>query len=205
MKSLISILFLIIFISCGIKKETNVTVNKGITDLEKQIVNDFLDTELKKERYNNYKDYQIVVIEEALGKMKPLSTYEFNYIYKNSWGKFISEWQLDSLQIKRIKAGLKNEKIYFWKASDFNNFKVNILKYEELRNIINTGQYINLPKRKIIYLSTPLIIDNNNALLSFEIGNGDLGFNPITHFTVLMQKVNGIWIQKSFYEDGVYY
>ena len=55
----------------------------------------------------------------------------------------------------------------------------------------------------IIFLSSPLLIDKNNALLSFEIGNGDLGFNSITHFTALMKKKNDKWEVQTSYWDGV--
>jgi hypothetical protein len=56
----------------------------------------------------------------------------------------------------------------------------------------------------IIYLSRPLIIDEKNAFISFEVGNGQLGFGSITHFTVLMRKVNNKWEQNDYYEDGVF-
>jgi hypothetical protein len=38
----------------------------------------------------------------------------------------------------------------------------------------------------------------------FDIGNGDMGFYPITHFMVSMKKADDKWIQSEFYEDGVF-
>lgn len=172
---------------------------------ENTIINEFLDVELKKDRYKNYNGYDFFIIEEALKKMKPLSDYEFNLKYKDSWGKSINNWILDTIQIKDLKIQLEKEEVYHWKVSDFKNIKVDFYKYEQLRTIINTGAYINLPKRLIIFLSRPLIINENNALISFDIGNGTLGNSAITHFTVLMTKENGKWNEKEYYQDGVFY
>ena len=212
MKSFSYILVCILLFSCSIQKSSNqnavntasISTDSNLTEIETNIANDFLDIELKKERYANYKDFEIVVIEEALKKMKPISDYEFNLKYKKSWGKFIDNWILDTVQIKKIKIELEKEEVYHWKVSDFKNIKVSLLKYEELKTIINTGVYINLPRKLIIYLSKPLIIDENNAFISFEIGNGQLGFATINHFTVLMRKVNNEWKENNFYYDGVF-
>ena len=201
-----------ILFSCSVQKNNKlnntqkdlISIESKITETEGNIINDFLEVELEKDRYKNYKDAEIVVIEEVLKKTKPISVYEFNLKYKESWGKFINNWILDTLQIKKIKLDIENEELYYWKVSDFKNIKVSLLKYEELRTIINTGAYSNLPPRLIIYLSKPLIIDENNALVSFEIGDGQFGFASINHFTVLMKKVNNKWEQSDLYYDGVF-
>lgn len=182
--------------------KTNFT-DSDLSKVENNIVNDFLDIELRKEKYKNYKGYQYIVNEEALKKRNALSAYELNYKYKNSWGRDIKFWILDSIQIRKIKTELEFEKVYLWKESDFNTIKAKVFKNEELRKTTNNGRY--LKNNLIIFLSRPLIIDEYNALLSFDIGNGDMGNYAITHFTALTQKVNGIWIQKEYYEDGVYY
>lgn len=212
MKNLLYLLFCVLLFSCSVQKNNKlnntltipISIESKLTETEGNIINDFIDVELKKDRYKNYKDSEIVVIEEALKKTKPLSVYAFNLKYKKSWGKFIDNWILDSLQVKKIKLELEKEEIYHWKVSDFKNIKVSLLKYEELRTIINTGAYSNFSSRLIIYLSRPLIIDDKNAFISFEIGNGQLGFASITHFTVLMRKVNNKWEQSDHYEDGVF-
>ncbi len=213
MKNIFYILLCLLLFSCKTQKESlqnfenTILLSKqnNLTEVEKDIVNDFLNIELKKDRYINYKDYQYVIIEEVLKKTKPLADYEFNFKYKKSWGKTINNWILDSLQIQKIKTNLQSENQFYWKESDFKNTKVSLLKNEELRTIINTGAYIKLPHRLIIFLSKPLIIDNNSAFLSFDIGNGDLGNNAIKHFTVLMKKINNTWKQEEFYYDNVFY
>jgi hypothetical protein len=199
-----------ILYSCTAQKNSSqestkkISSENNLTELENNIDNDFLNTELKKERYKSYKDFEIVVIEEALRKMKPISDYEFNLKYKKSWGKYINNWILDTVQINKLKSELEKEEVYHWKVSDFKNIKVSLLKDDELRTIINTGVYVNLPSRLLIYLSKPLIIDENNAFISFEIGNGQLGFASINHFTVLMKKVNNNWVIFEYFYDGVF-
>ena len=195
------------FFSCKCVKETKcVQVKKSsekkLSDEETAIINDFMNAEFKKEQYIKYKEYEIMIIEESIKKSKPLSTYELNYKYKNSWGANIKEWIIDSTKIELLKLDLKNEKLYHWKVSDFKNIKTNLLNYEELSESINKGRY--LKGKLIVYLSRPLIIDKNNAFISFDIGNGDMGFYPITHFTVSMKKADDKWIQSEFYEDGVF-
>jgi superfamily II DNA or RNA helicase len=71
-------------------------------------------------------------------KSKNLSVYEFNFKYKDSWGKFINDWILYSLEIEKIKSELTNEKVYHWKESDFINKKMSLLKYSLFREKINS-------------------------------------------------------------------
>ncbi|POY41085.1 hypothetical protein C3L50_00725 [Flavobacterium alvei] len=218
MKNIILFFLGLMLISCSIQSSSNQNAKKKSTaflgnnliDVESNIINSFLNVELEKERYKNYKDFEIVVIEEALKKYKSIEAYQYScdeWISMdriNKIGDIENRFFLDTLQIKKIKIKLEKEEVYHWKVSDFKNIGVNLLKYEELRNIINTGAYITLPSKLIIYLSKPLIIDENNAFISFEIGNGQLGFSSINHFTVLMRKVNSKWEQSVFYEDGVF-
>lgn len=193
-------------LSCKSQNKINNNItnpNKNdLSAIEINIVNDFLTDELKKDRYKDKRNYQLIVIEEALKKQKSISTYEFNYKYKESWGKFINEWILDSLQVKKIKKELESEEVYQWKESDFTNFKVSLLKFEDMRKTTNTGEY--LRGNLIIFISRPLIINKKNAFISFDIGNGDFGYGAITHFTVLMRKVNDKWVDNGHYEDGVF-
>ena len=218
MKKSIYFLILLLSYSCSIqksntlnnKKTDQISTESKLIETEGNIVNDFIDVELKKDRYKNYKDSEIVVIKEALKKYKSIEAYQYSH---DEWismdrinkiGNIDNKYFLDTLQIKKIKLELENEEPYDWKLSDFKNIKVSLLQYEELRTIINTGAYSNLPPRLIIYLSKPLIIDENNALVSFEIGDGQLGFASINHFTVLMKKVNNKWEQSDQFEDGVF-
>ncbi|MEO5775292.1 MAG: hypothetical protein ABIQ27_00210 [Flavobacterium sp.] len=210
MKNLITALLLIFLFSCSGQKNNN-TINpkansaqSNLTETESNIVNEFLGSELKKDRYKNYKDYEVFLIEEAVKKTK--SIYAYEYTYKNFYKREREReyWILDSVQIKRLKSDLETEKQYYWKISDFKNTKVSLYKYQELRTIIKTGAYVNLPKRLIIFLSKPLIINESTALISFDIGNGTLGNNEITHFTVLMKKNEKKWIAKDYFEDGAF-
>jgi hypothetical protein len=211
MKNSVILIIVIFFYSCSAKKKDikiNFTSNPTETYLpetEINIINDFLDTELKLDRYKNYIEYDYFVIKEALKKTKALYAYQFTYNEYYNYQFEKQHWILDSIQIKKLRSDLESEKQYLWKKPDFKSIKVNILEYEELRTIINTGAYLNLPKRLIIFLSRPLIVDDDYALLSFDIGNGDLGNNNITHFTVLMKKERLKWIAKYYFEDGVYY
>ena len=68
----------------------------------------------------------------------------------------------------------------------------------------NTGEYLNLPNRLIIYLSKPLIFDSEKAFISFSIGSSFLSFNPICHFSALMIKENNKWVKIATYDDGIY-
>lgn len=202
MKKLLFFVVISLYYSCAVHNKPVQKNHNELTQIEKNIIDAFLDAELDKERYYRFKNYKYVVIEEALKKSKPLSDYEFNYKYKNSWGSSITEWILDSLQIKKLQVEIENEEVYHWKVVDFKKDIAYTFKFEELRKTTNTGEY--LQNRLIIYLSRPLIIDENNAFISFEIGNGDLGFYPITHFTVLMRKKENKWVESGFYEDGVF-
>lgn len=210
--------FIMTLFSCSVNKYdklnkedvASISLNNILTETESNIINTFIDMELKKDRYKNYKDFEIVVIEEALQKRKSIETYKYsrdewismNRINKN--GDLENRFLLDTLQIKKIEIKLEKEDVYKWKISDFKYFKVNLLKYEELKTIINTGLYSKFSSRIIIYLSKPLIIDENNAFISFEVGDGQLGFHSINHFTVLMRKVNSRWEQVNYYYDGVF-
>ena len=199
--------------SCALHKPTVLTSdnNFNLSNTEKTIVNNFLDGELKKERYKKYNDFEIVIIEEALKKVKPLDTYLYSLDEWNTMNKIKKSddiknlYFVDTEQLQKLKLELEKENVYHWQESDFKNIKVRLLRYEELRKIINTGSYgPGLTKNLIIFLSRPLIINKDNAFISFDIGNGEFGNYAITHFTALMRNVDGIWLEKGYYEDGVY-
>lgn len=218
MKNLLCLSIGVLLVSCSSQKNKNsdtvfipkVSIENKLTDTESNVINDFIDAELKKERYENYKDFEVIVIKEALKKNQCIETYQYSH---NEWismdrvnkiGDIENRYFLDDLQVKKIKLNLEKEEIYHWKVQDFNYIKVRLLTHEELRTIINIGAYGNSTRRIIIYLSRPLIIDENNAFVSFEVGNGQFGFNSINHFTVLMRKINNKWEQRYNYYDGVF-
>lgn len=213
MKKILLLAVLMLVHSCALHKPTVLTSdnNFNLSNTEKTIVNNFLDGELKKERYKKYNDFEIVIIEEALKKVKPLDTYLYSLDEWNTMNKIKKSddiknlYFVDTEQLQKLKLELEKENVYHWQESDFKNIKVRLLRYEELRKIINTGSYgPGLTKNLIIFLSRPLIINKDNAFISFDIGNGEFGNYAITHFTALMRNVDGIWLEKGYYEDGVY-
>lgn len=209
MKKLLFFVVISFYYSCALHNKPVKENDNELTQIEKDIIDAFLDAELNKERYYRFKNYKYVVIKEALKKIKSIDTYLYSLDEWNTMNKINKSenvknmYFLDSLQINRIINNLKDEDVYHWKKTDFRNIKVKLLKFEELRKTTNNGRY--LKNNLIIFLSRPLLIDKNNALLSFDIGNGDMGNYSITHFTVLMQKVDDIWAQRYYYEDGVFY
>ncbi|MFT7351344.1 MAG: hypothetical protein ACI9XR_001085 [Flavobacterium sp.] len=210
MKKIIVFSVFLVFICCKSKDKTNkfktkddITIGE-LSKVESLIINDFLSFELNKESNKKFKNLKIFVIEEAIKKTKSLNDYEFNYKYKNSWGKFINNWILDSIQITTLKFKLVNEIPYSWKTTDFKEINVKIIKNLELKNMTNSisGKIGQL--RPILFLSKPLMLNEVNALISFEIGSFQGTYNSTSHSTVLMTKVNEKWIENGFYEDGVF-
>ena len=55
----------------------------GITKTESDIINTFLEIELKKDRYKPYKKYPICIIKEGIHKLSSLLIYEYCYNDKN--------------------------------------------------------------------------------------------------------------------------
>jgi hypothetical protein len=178
MKNSILLLFVVIFASCTSNKNTtqykefqllkqSKPINDSLNREENNIVNDFLDFELASERYKNYKNCEIIVIEEAGDIIENLLVYEYAYKDFHSYGnKATAEdnerlgWILDTIQIKELKNTYKDKKESNWTSSDIRNFKVSIMKNDTLRNIINTGKYISLPEKLILHITKPLILNN---------------------------------------------
>ncbi len=214
MKQLAYFVLCILLFSCSIRK--NGISSKGstgsidnLTATERSVVNEFFENELASDRYKYYKDYPLVIIMESLPKKKAIESYLYTQrelleskglpSKKEDIEKFFF---LDSLEIKKINHVLENEPIYEWKVSDFNN-KVSLVSDKKIREMTNTGEYLNFPDRLIIYLSKPLMFDSKKALISFSISI--IPFNPISHFSALMIKENNKWIQSVTYFDGIYY
>ncbi len=205
MKHFICLIGLLLIVSCKSQQSGPAQAaieNTHLSETASSIINDFLAQELQNSRYNAYRDYHRVAIRESIVQSKSLSDYAFNYEYKNSWGKFINEWVLDSIQIQKLQSTLKVEAPFHWRAEDFKSVAVRILESAEIRNSIRTGNY--LRKTLVIHLSKPLMIDKNNALLSYDILNCEWVCRGISHSTVLMRKVGEKWAPHSYYEDGVF-
>ncbi|WP_124019418.1 hypothetical protein [Flavobacterium hydrophilum] len=204
MKNSIFMGMLFVFICCF---STNTIIQKQsehLSKTEREIINHFLNSELNSERYKSYSNFGITIIEEALKSQKSINSYEYTYNYLYESEKDKDYWVLNHIQIEKIKSKLEDEKQHYWEKENFDNSSIHLLKYDSLRQIIRTNKYIDLPSQLIIYLSKPLIINKNNALLSYDIGNSKLGFNPIIHTTVLMKKEKGKWYKSANFEDGTY-
>lgn len=216
MKQLTYFVLCIFLFSCSIKKnEISRKKSTGsidnLTAIERSVVNEFLESELASDRYKFYQNYKYVIVKESSPKMKTIESYlylkkesheERDFAFKIEGEKKL--FFLDSLKIKKIKSELENEIIYQWKVSDFkNNIKINIISDKKIKEMTNTGEYLDFSDRLIIYLSKPLLIDSEKALISFSVSK--MPFNPISHFCVLMIKKNNKWVQSVIYDDGIYY
>lgn len=216
MKNLL-LLSLFFLLSCSARKKDNInqitqTISPQLTQEEINVTNDFLDAELATDRYKNYGNLEIVLIEEAGNGISNLSVYEHAYKEWHSFGEKATlednlrlGWILDTIQIKELKRNYIIKENYNWKISDIKNYKVSIMKNETLRDIIKSSEYINLPEKLILYLKKPLIVVGNNALISFNIGSSALGFTSMNHYTALLKKVNDKWLISATYDDGIYY
>lgn len=214
MKQIAYFILCILLFSCSIKKneisskESTGSIN-NLSDTERSVINEFLESELVSDRYKYYKDYLLVIVMESLPKKKAIDSYLYTQrelleskglpSKKEDIEKFFF---LDSLEIKKINSELENETIYHWKVSDFNT-KVTIVSDKKIIEMTNTGEYLNFSDRLIIYLSKPLILDSEKAFISFSVSR--MPFNPISHFSALMIRENNKWVQSVTYYDGVYY
>ncbi len=208
----ICFLVLLILLSCSSKKNTidsgsktvekeKLNSNYNISREEKNIINDFLKERLKNKIYENYKNYDLVIMEESIPTNTIVSIYENCYRERNFKIKSSTnlEWILDSLDLNQIKVNFKNENKYLWKPSDFSEIKVEFLKTEDLRKSIQLGDYTELKKRLLFYLSKPLIIDNENAFVYINSGDSFFGFETIEKVVVLLKKRNDKWEIDSYY------
>jgi hypothetical protein len=100
---------------------------------------------------------------------------------------------------------LEKEPQYYWKNSDFIIKNLRTQSLEDFRKTIKNEEYFNLPKRIIVHLSVPLLINEKEALVGFMSGSGDTGFTSINSGIILMTKNNeNKWVFKCFF-GSVYY
>ena len=210
MKKILLFSSILLNIACSINRNTNELTDKvvsfdkkgKISELEKNITNDFLEIELKNILYKPYENYPICIIKEEISKLYSFQIYEYCYTernqpIKNSTNK---EWILDNAKIKEIKDSYNTYEIHNWKTSDFKTNNISVLESAELKKSIKENTYSTLPKRLIVYLSTPLIINEQNAFMSFRIGDSSFGFTTINNFTALLKKSKlGKWEIDSYY------
>lgn len=214
MKHLLIILIFSLISSCSVNKKSlinqskinSVEVENKISNNEKKIINEFLKIQFSKDKFKNYSRLPITLIKEELGIMYSLGVYEKCYSERNLAIQSVTkrEWILDSIQIQKLKSRLKNVKKYSWKKEDLYLENLVLITENDLQKSIRESTYIELPKQLIIYLSKPLIIDENNVFISFKSGDSSLGFMPIENFTVLMKRINGKWFFDNYYFGNIY-
>lgn len=201
----------LIILSCSVNKNINllfenesIILKRGdLTNEERNIMNDFLNLELKKEKYKNYRDYPICILNEGSNRPSPLIIYKYCYDERNlkirsSTNK---DWILDEYQINNIKDTINKNK-YIWRKTDFKNLNVSFVNYNELNDAINKNNYLKYSKKLIIKLSIPLIINKNNALIAFSSKDGWFGYSTIDRFVTLLKKnKDGNWEIDSYYYD----
>lgn len=203
MRLIIYIICCFCFISCSSLKH------------EKEIANLFLYDQLSTKQYENYKNFDILLFNNAGSNVNTLGVYEYSFknrdgcscrkVNPNDDGSYnIKNWILDSLEIAQIKSADKNNKTYFWKKSDFKNFNIAIITSEENSRNIKSELYLK-KKYLLISISKPFLIDENNALIYFNSTLADGLNSSIEHFGVLLKKVNGKWMRDAFLDDGIYY
>lgn len=207
------ILLFVIFHSCSSYVKTNPSKSSVsyLTELEKEIINDFLDEELKKERYKNYKYLDKFVFDQSIKQIKSVEAYIYSF---NEWQVMNKYHQvkdtsnlyfLNRLQIDELKSKTEDQQSYSWKENDFNNFRVKLISYKSFNTKSISKKVFFEKKSFVISISKPLIIDQKNALISFEFSNCEYVCNNINHLTVLMRKIDSHWVQVGYYEDGVFY
>lgn len=203
-KRLICFFGCFLFLYCAnIKKNNQNSIIRTNSKEYKNIINAFLDTILKTKKYDTYKDYNIVVMEEGSSKLSSYYTYKYCYNSNLNTKKdiyFGCEYDID--QMAKLKKEFKEEIPYLWKRSDFLNSNIEILKTEDLRKSIRMGNYTELPKRLLIYFSVPLIVEKDKAFFYFDSGNSFFGFTTIESVIVLMKKnKKNKWVIDSYYFD----
>ncbi|CAM3636928.1 hypothetical protein [Flavobacterium chungbukense] len=170
------------------------------SQLEKQIINDFLDKEFLTDKHVS------VLVEEAIPKIKALEYYEKAYSERNLYfgeirfaplGPPPYKWEIDSVEINLLKKKYKNDTlVYYWKTSDFKNPKFQIYPYQILRRP-------DCPKvgSNGIYLSKPLIsLDEKYAFLFYR--PFAVGFGGGDERAVLLKKINGKWEEQNSYTNS---
>ena len=214
MKKLICVFGILLFFGCASKKETKDTsivtnIKRTIDEntlsiTEKLIVNDFLDFELKKDKYKNYKNFQPLLIQEAISKLSSLTIYRYCYEERNLKIRSASnkDWIIDSIEIKNIQDTLRDKK-YLWKSEDINAIKVNTIGVDIINKSTKSyKEYEKYNNNLIFYMSVPLVFKQNYAFMSYRCMDVIAGYSTIDMFTVLLKKKEkGKWEVDSYYYD----
>jgi hypothetical protein len=174
--------------------------------IEKNVLRDFLEDQLKKSP-----DIK-VVMKEPLESLVSLEYYEKAYQDRNiRLGDMIRVrpetnppfvWQIDSLEIIKLKEKYKNDTIkQLWRKSDFQESKLKLTTAKMIKNIKS-----HLSERYLGYegieISKPLITSEEKfVLLFFKTFTLDKYSTHPMEKAVLMEKINGKWMIKETYSD----
>ncbi|KFF18410.1 hypothetical protein [Flavobacterium hydatis] len=185
MRSLITLIFSILFISCS------------STKVEKQIIDDFLKNEPRAKNIE-------VLVQEAVPITEALKYYENAYNQRNLFEGEIRfapneyppyTWEIDSTEIGILKKKYQTDTVvYNWKKRDFTTPKL----------IITPKKRINSPENQKygygMYLSRPLITqDKKHAFLFYRFFA--VGMGSSEKKAVLLKKVDGKWVELYYYNN----
>ncbi len=190
MKLILTFILLLLLLSCS------------SISVENKIVSDIVHEQLASERYAHLKKLDIYLVETADNGKEALATYEYSHNY--SQGINDSIWPYNSMQIKKLREELKNEKINPWTRTDIKNVKYSLTTWDNVIDNVRSKKYLNSPNTLIIRVSRPLFIDSRSALISFHSGTTEMGFSTIDRFTVLVTKRGNKWVRRHYYYDGIY-
>ncbi len=169
------------------------------TNIEKQILNDFLNKEFITDKHIS------ILVEEAIPITKALDFYENAYKDRNlvktlgfsPIGSPPFTWEVDSIDVAILKQKYKNDTlVYHWKSSDLIDHKLKIFPYKTLkkRGSRELGEYG-------IYLSKPIITSNEKyAFIFYRSFAVEVGFS--SEKAVLLKKVDGTWQIQYYYVNN---
>lgn len=113
----------------------------------------------------------------------------------------LNPWPIDSLEIEQLKIKLSEDKIKYWKKTDFSNKKLIITP----SNVHNDKEFIQhhlKPDNYVLNISQPFYDKTNSYSfflysLNFIFGGGGPGDN---NGLIVMKKIDGKWTQVSWIE-----
>ncbi len=213
MKNLICIVLIFNLCSCISKKQTNTNLEKvQLTEIKKEVnlskdeydlVNDLLDAQFTSGRYKNEQYIDKVLIQDSGDYWWSLQGYEFCLKFKQECHLQKENTPIDSIQLKKLKIKLTQEKPYNWKTKDIKNYKVKLMTAYDFANSIKKAEYIGRPEKLILYISKPYILNENFGFVYFNSGASNTGFTNIERIYVSMKKENGKWVKNNYYQDGI--
>lgn len=205
MKKIICLIAGLFQLSCASQlNNKNSTKEYTLSSNEKNIISDFINEEFSSKKYNNYKNYKIYLRRKGFSEFSPLLIYGFCYDERNNKVRTANNkyWILNKEQLKTIKDTLQI-KNFTWKETDITNFRVSMIDSEDVNNSIKKGgDYEQYNESLILSLSTPVLINKNNAFLTYLCVEALYGFSTFDFYAVLLKKnKNGKWLIDSYYYD----